>query len=141
MTEQVTEQVTERRTPRRPLIVIGTVIVSVVVNLIIYAVGRAAGGDFRFTNGGASMEVDALTVVGFTIVPLILGMTAAALLSLKWRWVTAVALVVGPALALGSIAVMTLPTDFDAASKATLALCHVALVPVMVTGLLALRRA
>ena len=46
----------------------------------------------------------------------------------------------GPLLALGSIVVMTLPADFDTASKTTLALCHAALVPVMIAGLLALRR-
>lgn len=123
----------------RPLIVVGTVLVAVVVNLIIYSIGRLAGGDFRFTNAGASLEVDPLTLVGFTIVPLTIGMTAAALL-VRWPWTTTAALVIGPVLALGSIAGMTLPTDFDVTSKVTLALCHAALVPVMIVGLLALRR-
>jgi hypothetical protein len=42
-------------------------------------------------------------------------------------------------LALGTIALMTLPADFDATSKTTLALCHVVLVPITVVAVLALR--
>jgi hypothetical protein len=128
------------RALNRPLVVIATVATAIAVNLVIYGFGRLAGGDFRFTSAGASLEVDPLTLVGFTAVPLALGMTAAALLSLRWRRVNTVALIVGPVLALGSILGMTVPTDFDLASKTALTLCHVALVPVMVAGLLPLRR-
>ncbi len=123
----------------RPVIVIVTVIVATVVNSTVYAIGRLVGGDFRFTSGGVALEVDPLTLIGFTALPLAIGMTAAALLS-RWPWTTTAALVIGPVLAVGSIAGMTLPADFDIASKLALSLCHVALVPAMVAGLLALRR-
>ena len=49
------------------------------------------------------------------------------------------ALFVAPAIALATIAVMTLPAGFDVTSTITLALCHLALVPTTVLGLLALR--
>ena len=50
------------------------------------------------------------------------------------------ALVVAPVLELGSILVMTVPADLDPTSKMTLAACHVALVPVTVVAVLALRK-
>lgn len=133
-----------RGTPRlvgRPAIVAATVAVSVLVNVVIYAVGRAAGGSFRFTSASGPAEVDVLTVVGFTVVPLLLGMTVVALLVRVWPWVATVALFVAPTLALVTIAVMTLPAGFDATSTITLALCHVALVATSALGLLALRAA
>lgn len=128
------------RTRSRPLVVAATVLAAVVVNLALYGIGHLAGGSYRFTNAGAGMHVDPLTVVGFTIVPLTLGVTAAALLSLRWPVFIRIAMVVGPVLALGSILVMTLPADFDLPSKIALAACHVALVPVMLLGLRALER-
>jgi hypothetical protein len=84
-------------------------------------------------------EVDVLTVVGFTVVPLLVGMTVVALLVRVWPWVATVALFIAPALPLTTIPLMTLPAGFDATSTITLALCHVALVPTTVPGLLALR--
>ncbi|MFC5748052.1 DUF6069 family protein [Actinomadura rugatobispora] len=113
--------------------------VALVLNLAIYAVGRALGGDFRFTAEGRPAEVDGITLVGFTSVPLLVGMTLVALLSRIWRWVIAVAMVVAPALALVTVPIMTIPADLDEASTITLALCHIALVPVTLTGLLVLR--
>ncbi|TMR99460.1 hypothetical protein EJK15_07855 [Nonomuraea basaltis] len=122
------------------MIVTATVTAALAINLVIHALGRAAGGTFRFTASGQVAEVDALTVAGFTVLPLLLGMTAAAVLSRRWRWVVPAALVIGPLLALGTIVVMTVPADFDATSKLTLALCHVALVPITIVGLLTIRR-
>ncbi|SDJ41154.1 DUF6069 family protein [Nonomuraea jiangxiensis] len=124
---------------RAAVIVAATVMVALVLNLAIYAVGRALGGDFRFTAQGRPAEVDATTLGGFTVVPLLVGMTLAALLSRIWRPVILVAMVVAPALALVTIPIMTIPADLDEASTITLALCHVALVPVTLAGLLALR--
>ncbi|MEU6716763.1 DUF6069 family protein [Nonomuraea sp. NPDC046802] len=124
---------------RAAVIVAATVAAALVLNLAIYAVGRALGGDFRFTAEGQPAEVDAITLVGFTSVPLLVGMTVVALLSRIWRWAILVAMVVAPALALVTVPIMTIPADLDEASTITLALCHIALVPVTLTGLLALR--
>ncbi|MDM4780986.1 MULTISPECIES: hypothetical protein [unclassified Micromonospora] len=44
--------------------------VAVVVNLAVYAIGRAAGGSFLFTADGRRVEVDAVTVAGFSAPPL-----------------------------------------------------------------------
>jgi hypothetical protein len=121
------------------MIVAATIILAVFVNVVIYAIGRAAGGTFRFASTSGPAEVDALTVVGFTVVPLLLGTTLVALLVRVWPWVVPVALVVAPAFALVTIPVMTLPAGFDLTSTITLALCHVAMVPIVVFGLLALR--
>ncbi|MEU4835646.1 DUF6069 family protein [Streptosporangium sp. NPDC023615] len=131
----------ERR-PRRPGrvgVVAATVAAATAVNLVVHALGRAAGGTFRFTASGRVAEVDALTVAGFTVVPLLAGMTVAAVLSRRLRWVVPAALVIAPVLALGTVVVMTVPADLDPVAKVTLALCHVTLVPVTVAGLLALR--
>ena len=120
---------------RRAAVVVGAVLVAVVVNLVVYAVGRAAGGSFEFTSAaGDPSEVDALTVAGFSALPLLIGLSAVALLRGLGAWVVRTALVVGPVLALGTIALMTLPADFDRTSTATLALCHVALVPIVVVA-------
>lgn len=117
-----------------------TVAGAVVLNLAVYALGRLAGGDFRFTSAGLPAEVDAVTVAGFTAVPLLVGLTLAAVLARFWSWAVYAGLVVAPVLALGTVPIMTIPADFDDVSTITLALCHVALVPVTVLGLLALRR-
>ncbi|MEV0728304.1 DUF6069 family protein [Polymorphospora sp. NPDC050346] len=123
----------------RPGVVAATVLLAVVVNLIIYAIGRGAGATYVFTAGGQSTHVEPLTLVGFTAVPLAVGLTAAVLLSRWWHWVIPVALVVAPVLALLSIPAMTLPSDLDTTGKIALALCHVTLAPISVAGLLAIR--
>jgi hypothetical protein len=126
------------RLPRPAVVALG-VLAAVVINLLVYAAGRAAGGTFRFTAATGPAEVDAVTVAGFSAVPLLIGLTAVALLSRFGAWVAKAALVIGPVLALGTIALMTLPADFDGVSKTTLALCHVVLVPITVLAVLALR--
>ncbi|MFU8876214.1 DUF6069 family protein [Micromonospora sp. SL4-19] len=115
-------------------------VTAVVVNLIVYGVGRAAGGTFQFTSSSGPAEVDAVTVAGFSAVPLLIGLAAVALLAPFAAWVIRAALVVGPVLAVGTIALMTLPTDFDTASKATLALCHLTLVPTTIAAVVAIGR-
>lgn len=123
----------------RPVIVAATVGTAVVVNLVVYAAGRAAGADFTFTSAGTVTQVDALTVVGFTVVPLLLGLTVVALLCRRWPVVATVAMVVAPALAVVTVGLMTVPADFDTASTVTLALCHLTLAPLSVLGVRALR--
>jgi hypothetical protein len=65
----------------RPMIVAAAGDVATVVNLMVYEIGRAAGGSFRFTASGVPAEVDAVTVAGFSVVPLVVGLTAVALLA------------------------------------------------------------
>ncbi len=125
----------------RPTVVAVTVLVAVLVNLAVHAVGRAAGGAFTFTRQGSPVQVDAVTVAGFSAVPLLVGMVLAAAAARRLPVLMTVGLIVAPALALVTVPVMTLPADFDRISTLTLALCHVTLAPVSVLGLLALRRA
>jgi len=125
---------------RRPVIVAVTVVAAVVINLVVYALGVALGGDFDFTNKGKTIHVSPASIILMTTVPLLVGMTLTALLSLKWSAIIKAALVIGPVLALVTIGIMTIPADLDTTSTITLAVTHVALVPVMIAGLLALAR-
>ena len=120
-------------------IVAVTVVAAVLINLLIHTLGRAAGATYMFTAAGQLAEVDAITLFGFTALPLAVGMSIAATFSLWWLWVIPAALIVAPLLELGSILPMILPSDHDTASKVALALCHTALVPVSIIGLLAIR--
>ena len=136
-----TPTATDRPVRRRPaaVVVVAAVVVAVVVDVGLYAVGRALGGTFRFTAPDGPAQVDAVTVAGFAALPLLVGLTLAALLSRRWPWVLRVAAVVAPVLALVTVPLMTLPADLDAISTATLAACHVVLAPLSVVALRALR--
>ena len=123
----------------RPTVVAATVAAAVAVNLVVYTGGSAMGADFTFTSSGQATHVDALTVVGFTAVPLSIGLTAVALLCRRWPVVATLAMVVAPVLAVATVLVMTVPADFDTASTVTLALCHLTLAPLSVLGIRALR--
>ncbi len=123
-----------------PALVALAVAVAIVVNVGIHSLGRALGATYRFTAATGPAEVDTLTVIGFTLLPLTVALTLVAVLGRFWAWVLPVALVAGPVLELGSIAGMTIPADFEPLSKVFLALCHVALVPITIVTVLALRR-
>ncbi len=118
----------------RSAIVAAAVPAAVVVNLLVYAVGRAAGGTFRFTANGTPAEVNAVTVAGFSALPPAVGLIAVALLA-RHRWALTTALVAGPALAVLTIVIMTIPADLDTTSTITLALCHLTLVPITVVAI------
>jgi hypothetical protein len=118
----------------RPALVAVAAALAAIVNVLIYLVGRAAGGTFTFTAGTGPAEVDAVTVAGFSAVPLAAGLTVVALLAPRVRWVTRAALIAGPLLAVGTIVTMTVPADFDTVSTVTLAVCHLTLVPVIVAA-------
>ena len=120
------------RTMSRPRVIVTALAVATAANLILYALGRAAGGDFTFTKTGQVNHVDAATVAAFTILPLGLGLVAVALLAPRLRWVAAAAKIVAPTLAVLTIGLMTLPVDLDPVSTATLAACHLTLVPVSI---------
>jgi hypothetical protein len=137
-----TIQTTAARTvtgPTRVQAVAGTVVASLLGNLAVYGVGMAAGGSFDLTSDGATAHVSAATVAGMTVVPLLVGMVLAALLSLRWLGVVRVAQVVGAALSLATIG-GTVAADFDAVSTVTLAAMHVVIAAAIVVGLGAMRR-
>lgn len=123
----------------RPAAVVGTVVVALVVNLVLWLIGLAAGGSFEVLDGDKMMAVAPGGVIMLTVVPALVGLTAAALLSYRWPVMIRVAQVVGPLLALGTIA-MTIDADFDAASTVALAAMHVALAGAVFVGLEGLRR-
>jgi hypothetical protein len=123
-----------------PWLVVGAVALAIAVNVGIHALGRVAGATYRFTAATGPAEVDSLTVLGFTLVPLGIALTLVAVLGRFWGWVFPVALVAGPVLEAGSIFGMPVPTDLDLPSKIALSLCHLVLVPVTLVAVLALRR-
>jgi hypothetical protein len=129
------------RRPGRVGVVVLTTAIAVGATLLCFAAGAAAGGTYEFTSRGAPARVDPGTLVGFTLVPVAIGMAVVSAAARRWRWVLSVALVVAPVLALGSIVAMPLQVDFDAPSRAALVAAHVVLAPITVVGLLALRAA
>ena len=124
----------------RVLVIAAAAGAAVLINLILYGVGRAAGGTFRFTASTGPAVVDGVTVAAFSALPLLAGLVAVALLSRFGAWVVRTALIVGPLLAVATIVAMTLPTDLDATSKVTLALCHLVLVPIIIVAVRLLGR-
>ncbi|HEU5485055.1 MAG TPA: DUF6069 family protein [Microlunatus sp.] len=118
---------------RRWLVTPIAVAAAALVNLVIFGIGRLAGASFAFTATGiGTTTVEPLTVVGFTAIPLGLGLLLVTLLAPVGRWVVTAASIVAPALAVITIVTMTLPADLDRASTVTLAACHLALAPISV---------
>ncbi|MHA7209847.1 hypothetical protein [Arthrobacter sp. MDT1-65] len=113
--------------------------IAVVVNLALFFLGMLAGGSYAFTSPAGPAEVVAVVLVAFTVLPLALGLAVVAVVRRWWPGVVTVAMIVAPVLEIGTIFAMTIPADFDLPSTIALALCHVALVPVTVLALRALR--
>lgn len=114
------------------------VVLAVLVNLVVFGIGHLAGGSFTFTAAAIGLTtVTATTVAGFTAVPLGVGLIVVAALVPRLPWVSPVASVIAPVLAVGTIFTMTLPADLDAVSTVTLAACHLTLAAISV---LAVRR-
>lgn len=122
-----------------PATIIFSAIIAVAINLAVYGIGTLAGGTFDFTDNGTSYHVDAVSLSGFTAVPLIVGLTLVAIVSRWWRWVIPVALMLGPLAAIVTIFTMTMPADLDTTSKVTLALTHVVVAFMVSGGIVALR--
>ena len=122
------------------VVVLAAVVVAVAGNLTVYAVGRLAGGDFTFTRTGSTVEVDAVTVAGFSALPLGLGLIVVAMLARRLAWIAGVAIVVAPVLAVATIGIMTIPVNLDVISTVTLAACHLTLVPISILAIQRLRR-
>ena len=123
-----------------PRVIAAGVGAAVLINLILYGIGRAVGGTFHFTASSGPATVDGVTVAAFSALPLLVGLVAVAALARFGPWVVRTALIAGPLLAVATIATMPLPTDLDVTSKVTLALCHLALVPIIVVAVRALGR-
>ncbi|MFH5211884.1 DUF6069 family protein [Antrihabitans sp. NCIMB 15449] len=120
--------------------VVGTVLVALAINLVIWLIGLAAGASYDAQDGDEIMRVAPGGVIFLSTLPTIVGMTAAALLSLKWPVILRVAQVVGPVLAIATIA-GTVMTKFDSTtSQVFLSLMHVALAAVLYVGLEGMRR-
>lgn len=119
--------------------IITTALIALAINLVVYAIGTIAGASFDFTVDGTSEHVYALLLAAFTVIPMVVGLTLVALLARWWPQVIPLALVIAPVLAIGTIFIMTLPTDLDTASTVTLAITHVVVAVVTVAGVLALR--
>lgn len=122
-----------------PAVIAVTVAAAVAVNLVIWAIGELAGGSFEFTADGKVESAAPGGVVFLTAVPLLVGLTATAVVARWWPAVIRSAQVVGSLLAIATIG-LTLTSDFDTASTISLSLMHVALVPFIILGLEATKR-
>ena len=86
---------------------------ALVANLILWLIGLASGGSFEMTDQGKVASVAPGGVITLTVVPLLVGLSLAMLISLKWEPIIRIAQVVGAVFALGTIA-LTIAADFDA---------------------------
>jgi hypothetical protein len=118
-------------------VVIAAVMAALVVNLIIYAIGKAAGGEFTYTQSGKKTTVDAASVTILSTVPLAIGLSLVALLSPRWPAFPRVATGVAPTFAIATIVLVTIPANFDATSTVFLSFMHLAVIPI---SLLAIAR-
>ncbi|WP_306361374.1 DUF6069 family protein [Nocardia sp. CC227C] len=123
----------------RPVAVLGTIAAAVLVNLVVWLIGAAAGGSFEMTNEGVAQSVAPGGIVILTVVPMLVGLTAAALLSYKWVGVLRTAGVIGSVLAVATIA-LTVDADFDTASTIALSITHLTLVPALIIATEGMRR-
>jgi uncharacterized protein DUF6069 len=110
------------------------------INLVIYAIGRALGGDFTYSQDGAAVRVDPAAITIMSLAPLATGLALIAALSRIWTWAIRVARIAAPTLAVATIAVMTIPAGFDTTSTLALAAMHLATVPAALLALNALPR-
>ncbi|MFC9892668.1 DUF6069 family protein [Nocardia sp. NPDC127579] len=123
----------------RPVAVLGATGAALLANLIVWLIGAAAGGTFETTNNGQVQSVAPGGIIVMTVVPMLIGLTAAALLSYRWTGVLRVAAVIGSTLAIATIA-MTVAADFDTASTVALSITHLTLAPAIIAATEGLRR-
>lgn len=123
----------------RPTAILGAAAAAVLLNLVIWLIGAAAGGSFEAVSGNEIKDAAPGGVILMSAAPVLIGLTAAALLAYRWVGVLRVAAVVGSVLSVATIA-LTVAADFDGTSTIALSVMHLALVPVLVVGLEGLRR-
>lgn len=129
---------TRRRDSRPARVIALAVLAALGCNLVSYAIGRAAGAGFSYTRSGTRTSVDALAITVMTVGPLTVGLVLVVLLSRRWPRLYQAAKLLAPALALATIALMTVPAGFDTTSTYFLSGMHVVLVPVSLIALTAL---
>ncbi|AWK74795.1 DUF6069 family protein [Rhodococcus oxybenzonivorans] len=123
----------------RPAAVLWTAVIALVPNLVLWLLALPAGASFEMTDAGKTTSAAPGGVVVMTVVPLLIGMTLAALISVKLPAIIRPAEVIGVVLALATI-ILTIQADFDAASTISLSLMHVVVAAAIVVGLEAMRR-
>ncbi|MFI6315202.1 DUF6069 family protein [Nocardia fusca] len=123
----------------RPVALFGAIGAALVANLVVWLIGAAAGGTFEMTDAGRVQSVAPGGIIMMTVVPMLIGLGAAVLLSYKWIGVLRVAAVIGSVLAVATIG-MTVNADFDTASTVALSITHLTLVPALIVATEGLRR-
>lgn len=123
----------------RPVALAGAIGAALVANIVVWLIGAAAGGTFETTDAGRVQSVAPGGIITMTVVPMLIGLGAAILLSYRWVGVLRLAAVIGSVLAIGTIA-MTVQADFDTASTIALSITHLTLVPALVVATEGLRR-
>ncbi|MGW1740537.1 DUF6069 family protein [Nocardia sp. NPDC001965] len=123
----------------RPAALVGAIGAALLANLVVWLVGAAAGGTFEMTDAGRVQSVAPGGIITMTVVPMAIGLGAAALLSYRWIGVLRVAAVIGSVLAVATIG-LTVNADFDTASTIALSITHLTLVPALVVATEGLRR-
>ena len=132
---------TRARTNTGRLAVIAAVLAGpLLTNLAIYAVGRALGGAFTYTQNGSTVRVDPVAITIMSLAPLATGLALIAALSRKWPAAIRVARIAAPTLALATIAVMTIPAGFDTTTIVALATMHLMTIPAALLALNTLPR-
>ena len=141
MTDTATEPATAAPAARariniRPLAVISAALAGLLlINLAIYAVGRALGGAFTYTQNASAVKVDPAAITIMSLVPLATGLALIAALARKWPAAIRVARIAAPALAVATIAAMTIPAGFDTTSAVSLATMHLVTIPAALLAL------
>lgn len=141
MTTEPTIADTAVRIPalNRPVALFGAIAAALLANLVVWLIGAAAGGAFEMTDAGQVQSVAPGGIIMMTVVPMLIGLGAAVLLSYKWVGVLRLAAVIGSVLAVATIG-MTVSADFDTASTIALSITHLTLVPALVVATEGLRR-
>lgn len=123
----------------RPVALFGAIGAALLANIVVWLIGAAAGGTFEMTDAGQVQSVAPGGIVMMTVVPMLIGLGAAVLLSYRWIGVLRLAAVIGSVIAVATIA-GTVSADFDTASTIALSISHMTLVPAMVVATEGLRR-
>ncbi|MGW0182758.1 DUF6069 family protein [Nocardia sp. NPDC003345] len=141
MSTTTTTTATAARIPalNRPVALFGAIGAALLANIIVWLIGAAAGGTFEMTDSGRVQSVAPGGIIMLTVVPMLIGLGAAVLLSYKWVGVLRIAAGIGSVLAVATIA-MTVAADFDTPSTIALSITHLTLVPALVVATEGLRR-
>jgi hypothetical protein len=129
------------RLPERLSVIAVALVVALAVNLALYRIGRAAGGTFTYVQSGKRSAVDAVAVSIMSVGPLAFGLALLAWLAPRRPGLIRAAKIVVPVLALATIALMTVPAQFDTCSTVFLSCMHVALIPISLLAIVSLDRA